>query len=328
MSDYDLESVKRLSRDIAKAAAHLSDDEARYLVSQYYTMQEDRKRASNQSRALVQDDKPSLVIDWLADQSSTLEQQIKRALAVYTDNHVVGAWMKSIYGIGPVLSAGLLAHINITKAPTAGHIWRFAGLDPNVEWPSTEEALKWVNTQPYGNSEPEIYTAAAERYGRNADTLRRYAEANIDGVHRPPTKMSIAKAISRRPWNQELKTLTWKVGQSFMKFSNAEECFYGHVYKERKAFEIKRNDEGFNRELALSLASKVGAATEARGHYEGGKLPPSQLDGRARRYAVKLFLSHLQMVWYKAHYGVEPPLPYPIAILGHAHMIEPPNKPN
>jgi len=31
-------------------------------------------------------------------------------------------------GIGPVLSAGLLAHIDIEKAPTVGHIWSFAGL--------------------------------------------------------------------------------------------------------------------------------------------------------------------------------------------------------
>jgi len=45
----------------------------------------------------------------------------------------------SIVGIGPVLAAGLLAHIDIEKAPTAGHIWSFAGLNPNTTWGKGEK---------------------------------------------------------------------------------------------------------------------------------------------------------------------------------------------
>ena len=43
-------------------------------------------------------------------------------------------WMMSIHGIGPILSAGIMSHIDIQKAPTAGHIWNFAGLNPSIEW--------------------------------------------------------------------------------------------------------------------------------------------------------------------------------------------------
>ena len=43
-------------------------------------------------------------------------------------------WARSIYGIWPVLAAGLLAHIDIEQAPTVGHIWSFAGLDPTKKW--------------------------------------------------------------------------------------------------------------------------------------------------------------------------------------------------
>jgi hypothetical protein len=71
----------------------------------------------------------------------------------------------------------------------------------------------------------------------------------------------------------------------------------------------------------------VGKSTEAFKHYSAGRLPPGQIDARARRYAVKLFLSHLHEVWYKAHFGKAPPLPYPIAILGHAHIKPPPTVP-
>jgi hypothetical protein len=67
-------------------------------------------------------------------QETTLENQIKRALDAYSGADAVGQWARSITGIGPVIAAGLLANIDISKAPTVGHIWRFAGLDPTVKW--------------------------------------------------------------------------------------------------------------------------------------------------------------------------------------------------
>jgi len=261
-----LEAVSRLTKDLKAAAVQLSDDEARFLVDYYYIVQEDRKRSHNQERTLETAGEPNQVISWLAGQSSTLEGQIKKALDIYTENHPMGSWMRGIVGIGPVISAGLLAHIDIEKAPTVGHIWRFAGLDPTVKW---EKGKK-------------------------------------------------------RPWNAKLKTLCWKAGQSFMKMSNKENCFYGRIYRERKQFEIDRNDRGHNADLAKILVDKVGKTTEAFKHLSEGKLPPGQIDARARRYAVKLFLSHLHGEWYRRHFNQEPPLPYPIAHQGHAHFIAPP----
>jgi transposase len=64
----------------------------------------------------------------------TVEREIRKALDLYSDEHVPGVWAKSIIGIGPVIAAGLLAHIEIERAPTVGHIWAFAGLDPTRKW--------------------------------------------------------------------------------------------------------------------------------------------------------------------------------------------------
>ena len=38
---------------------------------------------------------------------------------------------------------------------------------------------------------------------------------------------------------------------------------------------------------------------------------------------MKLFLSHLHGEMHRRILGREPPLPYPIAHMGHAHVIEP-----
>ena len=55
-----------------------------------------------------------------------------------------------------------------------------------------------------------------------------------------------------------------------------------------------------------------------------GKLPDGRLHLRAQRYAVKLFLAHWHEVAYRNRYDKAPPLPYPIAHLGHAHVIAAP----
>lgn len=265
MTSALLEPVDRLSKDMRAAAATLSRGEARFLVDAYYKMQEDRIRAAHQGRDLGRANEPCDVLAWLQQQSETLEHQVARALDAYSAADPVGAWSRSVLGIGPVIAAGLLAHIDIEKAPTAGHIWRFAGLDPTQKWGKGQ----------------------------------------------------------KRPWNASLKTLCWKIGESFVKVSGKEDSFYGKVYRERKALEEARNERReYADQAADTLANKkIGRDTEAYKHYREGKLPPARIHARAKRYAVKLFLSHWHEVAYKERYGVAPPLPYPIAQGGHAHVI-------
>lgn len=270
----DMSPIQRLTRDLANASATLSDAEARFLVDSYYQMQDARIRADGQVRSINKsavegaEPEPHLVLSWLAEQNRSLEGQIKRALEKYVNAHKVGSWMTSIHGIGPVISAGLLAHIDITKAPTVGHIWAFAGLDPTKKW----------------------------------------------------------EKKTKRPWNAQLKVLCWKAGESFVKFHNADECFYGKVWKTQKEIYVARNEAGdYTERSAQILAEKnFNKSTDAYAAYITGKFPPAHIHAMARRYAVKLFLSHLHGEMYRRIIGTEPPLPYPIAHLGHAHFIAPP----
>lgn len=264
-------AVVRMARaEIRAAAALMSDEQARHLVDLYYQIQHDRIAASNIVRAHGATEEPSTVARWVFDQMEQAERVIQRGLDDFTAQRVPGRWLKSIYGIGPVLAAGLLAHIDITKAPTVGHIWRFAGLDPTLKW---------------------------DRH-------------------------------QKRPYNAKLKTLCWKVGDSFVKFSGRPDCVYGAVYRERKALEVERNEDGaFAEQAAATLESKKFRDNATRKVYESGKLPDGRIDLRARRYAVKLFLSHLQHVMYEAHFGEAPPKPYILTRPEHAHFTAPPGWP-
>lgn len=275
MSEHiELEALNKLKRDIKNAGSTLSKEEARYLVDLYYQMQEYRKASDNQVRQLQKSDtkEPHETLAFFADNFRTLERNIKSVLQVYAESQPIGQWMLSICGIGPVISAGLMANIDITKVQTAGQIQAFAGLDPTREWKKNE----------------------------------------------------------KRPYNARLKTLCWKIGQSFIKVQNNEEDVYGKIFAIRKAYEIERNEKG---ELADQAAAKlekynIGKDTDAYKWYSQGKLPPAHLNQRASRYAVKIFLSHLFSVWYEMEHKEKPPKPYAIAILNHAHEIPIPNWPN
>ena len=134
MTDLILEPVAKLAKDLRLAAATLTDTEARFLVDAYYAMQKDRIRDDHQERQLLKMNEPASVLSYLGEQHEMLEKQIGKALDVYSDSKPIGRWMRSIVGIGPVIAAGLMAHIDIKRAETASHIWRFAGLDPTMKW--------------------------------------------------------------------------------------------------------------------------------------------------------------------------------------------------
>lgn len=261
----DLEPIMRLSRDLRAAGATLSDKEARFLVDSYYQMQEDRIRDDGQIRSMG--DEPHAVLAYLGAQHSTLETQIKGALDRYSAAQPIGQWARAQKGIGPVISAGLIANIDIHKAQTVSQIWRFAGLDPTVKWEKGQ----------------------------------------------------------KRPWNPSLKTLCWKIGESFVKVSGHEDAFYGQLYAKTKARMVEENEAGAYADAAAAalVAKKWKADTDARKHYEAGRLPPAHVHARAKRWVVKMFLSHLHLRWRELE-GLPVREPYPIAHQGHAHVVAAP----
>ena len=326
--------IQKLTKDLKTAAMDLTENEARYLVDAYYTIQEYRIASAAQIRETQKAGEPNAVLKWLFDNQEILESQIKKALDVYTDSKPLGIWVKSICGIGPVIAAGLLANIDITKAPTAGHIWSFAGYVKEIEWLGAEKAKTLVG-QIMGDSKEVTYehiVKIAQILHRKPEsienlikTIRIKSKSKSDKI----TKVLLQKAVAFRPWNAGFKTLCWKIGESFVKVCNNPNDVYGKIFTQRKALEIQRNESGALTEQALAKLDRfnIGKDTDAYKAYSLGKLPAAHINERAKRYAVKLFLAHYQQVAYELHYGVKPPNPYPTEIQGHAHKIEPPNWP-
>lgn len=269
-SEFDQEQKIANERRFASIIRELRVDrplnkkEARFLVAMYYSMQEERIR--DYARAKEFDSSPTITL--MARSAELLELECKKSLDRFSDQHVIGQWLRRIDGIGPIMAAGLLAFIDITICETSSRLWNYAGLTPDS---------KPVKGQK---------------------------------IH----------------YNPQLRKLCYLIGESFIKVSGKETAMYGHIYKERKLYEQKKNENGDYADQAKKKldTTKIGHDTDAYKWYSEGKLPPAHIHARARRYAVKIFLSHLHQRWYEYEFNKPAPLPFVHAILGHHDFIVPP----
>lgn len=336
-----LEPINKLTKDLREASRVLSQDEARFLVDSYYTMQNDRIRAANQVRSLSKDNEPCEVLQWLFGQTEQLEKQVLKALTAYAESDPVGKWSLSICGVGPVIAAGLLAHIDMNKAPNPGHILSFAGLKPQNKWLSSENAKKKYE-QVVGKAkvlDNQLLTKICTEYNKSPEALcqvllDQFPDHYSDGMallegYQIDDKLK--KYLSMRPFNSKLKVLCWKIGQSFVKVSSNKNDFYGKLFRQRKEYEVANNEKNLYAEQAARqlLEKNYSKSTEAYKHLITGKLPPGQIQLRAERWAVKLFLSHYWEIAYQYRTGQKPTQVYSIVKLGYdeSSRIDPPNNP-
>ena len=301
----------------------MSRQEIKLLVDEYYDAQNRRKAYANKIRAVEQGyDVSSIshktIIQMLYDNAVIEENNIKKILTAVVNNSEVGRWLVSIKGIGTVLSAGLLSSIeiydserNFLRKPS--QVMSYAGLnDQNRPWLGREKATKIVN-EIIGDSKEitdEHLAQIAIRTGWNFNTLAEKClaktkikskdgktahEIKVDSNGKSKRdKAELISTLSSIPYNKSLKTLLWKVGESFVKVSNRG-SLYGLIYKTRYAYEIVKNEKGEYADQAAKILKekKYDKSTKAYEYYSAGKLPPAHIIARSKRYAEKIFLQHL-----------------------------------
>jgi hypothetical protein len=123
--------MPRAGKEVILEAAKLPNPAARFLVANYYVNQEARKRADMQVRHMGDGTGSELAkhLEHTALCHSVMESETQKSLLAYANSSAAGRWLMSHIGIGPVIAAGFLAHLDVTKSDTAGGFWRFAGLD-------------------------------------------------------------------------------------------------------------------------------------------------------------------------------------------------------
>ena len=156
--DIDLTEINKLTKSMVKKTMHLdnvSRQEIRFIVDQYYQMQDFRKAITEQIRSLnsgadkgLENDKNSSegILKYLLGVFTIAEESISNALQIVAESNEVGRWLLNTYGIGPVLACGLLAYFDVEGRHYASQFISYGGLnDNNRPWLGKEKAQKIVN---------------------------------------------------------------------------------------------------------------------------------------------------------------------------------------
>lgn len=201
-------ALPKPDREFVLSAAKLTNAEARFLVSNYYAEQEARKREDMQLRHLGDNAEQRMtMLQYSATCHAELERFVFSALEKYAEGNHIGQWMLAQYGVGPVIAAGLLAHLDIDRAPTAGHFWSFAGLNPEMKWEKGEKrpycAQMKQLTYHIGECFKRTSKAADSYYGAiYAERKKLLVARNEKGHNAERAKTFVAKSAE---WKKVLK---------------------------------------------------------------------------------------------------------------------------
>lgn len=110
----------------------LKSHEIAEMVELYYDAQDMRIAHANKDRT----EPPSPLVEWLQWWLKQGERVIHGKLTEWVESDEAPAearWAYDQIGIGPIIAAGLAAHIDVEKAHHVSALWKFAGLAPGFD---------------------------------------------------------------------------------------------------------------------------------------------------------------------------------------------------
>lgn len=338
-----LEGLAKISKEVKQSVRFVDKSQIRIIIDTYYQAQAARIALENQLRAVEQGYDDSLnntAIFWMVEDARNRENQIKKMIEEYAKNHPVCQWAMSTKGIEPIFAAKLWSAIDMDKCHHANQFLNYLGQnDNNIPWLGTEKATDMVNKawEECGleKSDPvndDVIIKLAMESGRKFETI-------LNGFNNHKTRLQATKVkntdrtimikyLAKPPYNLDLKTTAFLIGEAFVKVSNRGSK-YGMLYRERRAWETIRNENLEYKEQAERLLSEKNwdKSTPTYKSLSEGKLSAGHINQRAKRWATKIFLTHFfEACWLYTHPGEsKPPVIYPIAFQDHVDYIEPEN---
>jgi hypothetical protein len=320
-------SVERLSKDLKSAAAELTREDVRALVDLFYDQQSQRIRINNQIKAASKEKRSHDLLDWALRNQKLYEANCQAMLSTWGMEYpVVSEWAKKIYGVGPIICAGMLAHLNEVPPQTAGHWWSFAGIIPGLKkekgkrrpWNATLKTLLWK----FATVQVRLYSRNPENchYGALYYTRKAYEQGeNLSGALSPQAVL----ALSEKNYSKTTDAYKWYSGcytaETYADYLNLNADYA----KQREAAEDKKERE----KLSAALTKDIDELLKSRCLKEGEglqMLPPAHIHARSLRWIEKMFLSHWHHVAYELHFKKLSPRPWVIENKGHTHFIPPP----
>lgn len=256
-------------------------DGARLMVTTYYALQDQRIQMSNRIGALAREGVSSeeeiqYLHNFMDEKLRKAENEIKREMQRFVDTvPIYQGFLTDVMGIGPIIAAGLISIIGgkspnygvgIARFDTVSKLWAYAGQHVIKV---NEKGHRWFPTEGHAY---EFHKKHVMWYAEKATSkidvekeIKKRMQSACWGDVETSNQIAKKRAGQVANWNQDLKTLCWKIGESFVKVGGYYRAEYD-TQKERE--QLKAPEE-----------KKIV-------HHK-----------RAQRKAVKLFLSHLWQKW-------------------------------
>jgi hypothetical protein len=197
--------IDKLMQDYELKKEHVAE-----AVELYYDAQKLRIMHANKLRSEGQ----SELTTWFAKWLEYGEKLLYKKLEGWVNGPEAPAetkWAIEQYGIGPIIAAGLAAHIDVTRARTVSALWRFAGQDPTADKKVKGQKLQYnarlKTLCSYKLAESFVKVSAKEgaRYGiLYAEFKREELERNESGRYALAAKRELAAKNFKKP---EIKKL-------------------------------------------------------------------------------------------------------------------------
>lgn len=193
------------------------------------------------------------------------------------------------------------------------------------DWSLIPNVIRWVEQPNYCDDTLIMYTA--EKTTRKYDNVKKGVISTWTSKKQKtkyPQVSDLERYLAKPPYNPDLKKFMYLIGDCFVKNSNRG-SMYGELYKRRLAEEQYKNEHRMFKDQAYALLAEKNydKNKDTYKYLSDGKLSPGHLIMRSRRYAVKLFISHVFEAMYYFEKGKEPPKYYTIEIQGHHDYIAP-----
>lgn len=217
------------------------------------------------------------------ENAANFEKDIEKLIIKQLNNHALYLqYLSKIRGIGPLLSAGLIAYIDdIEKFDHVSSLWQYSGYGMN----------RYCNVCKKPTSIEVKYET-----GKTAKKLHPIEECPICQGETIPILQKRTPGYQSN-WNDRLKVLAWKASTSFIK-QPAAKSKYRKLYEKIKKSERRKHPEKI---------VKNGKTLFNDGH----------INNRTIRKVSKIFLAHLWQTWRRQQ-GLEATEPYAKQLLGHS----------
>lgn len=273
----------------------------RRLVDVLYDVQDVRMRTANRLRLMPKEAK-QVHVRALTDMEQNLTKQIDvllQDISIYTQ------FLQRIRGIGPRISGSIIAQTMIRFERLSEDEYKKArkNLEEPMDLRFSGDQLNLAQKTEKGN-----YLVPTRRGIEAFDTISKYwAWWGLHVIDGSAAKRKRGENIN---WNSKMRTLAWKIGKQFV----IQGLGYRVIYDQEK-------DRLTYLRMPIGKCPKY---QECKSKLKRRSEPACKghIDAMARRKAVKLFVSHLWVIWRRIE-GLPVTDPYVIERLGHKTKIDP-----